>query len=237
MKFYYFEIMNSKKKISKIISGFQAYGVEFFIYLISVCCPEWLFRYSHTYLFKGKDFVIHPKINEGYEVHLVTVDDIGKLKNFHTTMAKAQDRLSRGDICIVTVRNADGSVIASLWASTGKLFSEYTGTFLDTDDNGLYLYSVNTIEEERDKGFYSNMLLFLIKYYNNINRFFIYSKVDYFNGSSINIKKKIGFKVIGESYAFKFYKFYACYYRYWHNFEDNHFEFYAQNSTSHFKLV
>lgn len=229
--------MNLKKIIKKIISGFQTHGAEFLIYLVSICCPEWLFRYSHTYLFQGNNLLIHPRTNEGYGVHFVTVDDIGKLKNFRASIAKAQDRLNRGDVCIVTVRNADDFVVASLWASTGKIFSEYTGTFLDTSDVGFYLYSVDTIEEERLKGFYSNMLLFLIKYYQNKNRFLIFSKVDFFNNLSINIKKKIGFKVVGESYAFKLFKFYACYYRYWHNFDDNHFEFYAQNSISRFKLV
>ena len=122
--------MNLKKKINTVISGFGTHGSEFLLYLISVCCPAWLFRYSHTYLFQGKDLFINSRTNEGYEIRFLTVEDIGKLKNFRTSMVKAQYRLNRGDVCVVTVKNADDSVVASMWAATDMLYSEYTGTIL-----------------------------------------------------------------------------------------------------------
>lgn len=219
------------------MSGFATHGPGFLLYLISICCPAWLFRYSHTYLFQGKDLFINSKTNEGYEIRFVTISDVAKLKNFRTSMAKAKDRLNRGDICVVVVRNADDSVVASLWAATDVLYSEFTGTILNTGDDGFYLYSVYTIEEEQSKGLYSGMLLYLITYYYVFNRLFIYAKVDFFNILSIQIKKKIGFKIIGESFAFRLFKFNLCYYKYWNIKLNSNYLFYTNGYAKNLKLV
>lgn len=229
--------MYLKEKIKKIISGFEIHGSEFLLFIVSLCLPGWMFRYSHTYLFQGKNLLIKSKQNNDYEIRFVAIDDIERLKNFRTDIEKLQDRLRRGDVCVVTVRRGDDSVVACLWAATGELYSEYTGTYLNTGDDGFYLYSVYTVEEEHGKGLYSNMLLCLIDYYENFGRSFVYAKVDFFNALSTLIKKKIGFNIVGESFFIKLFKFNICYYRYWNSRFDSKFVNYSSKYTNNFKLV
>ena len=94
-----------------------------------------------------------------------------------------------------------------------------------------------TVEKEQSKGIYSSMLQYLTDYYCDNSRLFVYAKVDYFNILSAQIKNKIGFKTVGESFSLKFFEFNFCYYKYWNTKFRNNYLFYTSEYVKDLKWV
>lgn len=202
-----------KDKFKKLIEGIKTGGVEYLLYAVGSRFPEWLFRYYHAYLIEADDLKIITRDYKDYEVRFATLDDIDNLKSVDINREKACHRLERGDTCVIVVK--DGQVVSISWAATGRLYNRYAGSVVDTGDDGLFLYGVYIIPEERMKGFFASCFKKQIEYYATQNRTKKYGVVEILNMASLKIHLRMGFKTTGETFYVALAGMSICYYKTW----------------------
>ncbi|MEW5925050.1 MAG: hypothetical protein AB1746_13780 [Candidatus Zixiibacteriota bacterium] len=204
-----------KNKVRNLINGVKSGGIEYLLYSIGSHFPEWLFRYYHAYLIEADDLKLITRDYKDYEIRFATLDDIDNLKSVEIDREKARHRLERGDTCVIVLK--DGRVVCISWAATGRLYNRYAGSIVNTGDDGLFLYGVYSIPEERMKGFFGSCFKMQIEFYAARNRTRKYGVVEILNMGSLKVHLRMGFKTTGETYYIAILGMSICYYKTWPN--------------------
>lgn len=202
--------------MNKFLACFDLYVFEFFIYTIFGKLEKFFCRYLHSYLFRSHDVYREFLPIKGYFFRVASCDDVENLSKFVVDRTKIVQRIDRGDVCFVAVRECDGCIVSVLWTATGFICSPYTGSSVDTGDDGFIIYSGKTLDSEQSKGLYGSLLCMAVSYYRLVGRCFVYGIVDIFNKKSLEIKRKYNFYCIGESYYCNIFMLNITYYKSWY---------------------
>ncbi|UCD18517.1 MAG: hypothetical protein JSV44_06310 [Candidatus Zixiibacteriota bacterium] len=174
-------------------------GFGYILFAISERLPEWLFSYYHSVLLTCTNPKLLTRRYKDYAVRFATEADMDNLGTVGTSKEKALERFHRGDTCVIVEK--DGRIVSISWVAIGEVFIRYGGTILDTGPEGLYLYGVYTIPEERMKGFIGPMFKSQLEYHARRNRKLAIGAVDFFNKPSLALHRRMGFNTVGETYG------------------------------------
>lgn len=202
-----------KNRLNNLKSGFKSGGIEYLLYSIGSHSPEWLFRYYHSYLIEGDELKLITRDYKAYEIRFATLDDAENLNSVEIDRDKARHRLKRGDTCVIALK--EGRPVSISWAATGRLYNRYAGSILETGDDGLFLYGVYSIPEERMKGFFASCFKLQIEHYAAQSRVKKYGVVEILNTASLKTHLRMGFKITGETYYVALAGMSVCYYKTW----------------------
>jgi len=202
-----------KEKSAKFRKGLKSGKLEYLLYAGTYRLPEWLLRYYHTYLIEAEKLNLITRSYKGYATRFATVEDVDKFEAIGVSKDKVQHRLNRGDTCAVVLKGEE--IVGLGWAATGRLYNKYGGSIIDTGENGVILYSVYVIPEERLKGFFSLCFAKQVAHYRAQNRNKIYGIIEVLNTGSIKTHLRLGFEITGETYCFTLLGISLCYYKKW----------------------
>jgi len=202
-----------REKIENLKKGIKTGGFEYLLYSVCSHFPEWLLRYYHTHLIEGDDLKLITRNYKEYTVRFATEDDAGHLESVEIDREKALHRLERGDTGVIVLHN--DRVVSISWAATGRLYNRYAGSILDTGHDGLFLYGVYSVPEERMKGFFGSCFKLQLEHYASLGRTKKYGVVEILNAASLKTHLRMGFKVTGETYYIVIAGISLCYYKSW----------------------
>jgi hypothetical protein len=201
------------EKLRRLKKGFNAGGFEYLLSSFASRFPEWLFKYYHTYLIEADHLHATNREHKGYSIRFATPEDAGNLESVGVDREKALHRFGRADKCAIVLKG--DSVVACAWSTVGRIYVGMSGSIVDTGPDGVYLYGLYSVPEERLKGFHVSCLQKQGSYYESQGRRRKYGVIEALNTNSIVSHLRAGFRITGETYYLAIAGISFCYYRKW----------------------
>jgi len=200
-------------KLNRFKNGLRQYGPEYLIYCITSRLPGWFLGYHHTYLLTARELNLNISAEDGLDVRFASHDDIMRSKITAVDRQKSSQRFRNGSKCAVVYSR--GKMVSIGWAAVGRIFTRQAGSVIDTKNDGVYVYDVYSLPEERGKGFYRACLKLISDFYSLHQRSRKYVIIDVLNSDSINAHIRLGFRVCGESIHVVLGGINICFYKKW----------------------
>jgi len=201
------------EKWRRLRKGISDGGLEYLVCSFASRFPEWLFRYYHTVLIRGDQIKLIVRRRQDYKIRLANADDAGDLEEVGIARRKALYRLDRGDTCAIVSK--DKRVATISWAATGRLYNRYAGSIIDTGEDGLYLFGVYSVPDERMKGHLHSCYQLQFEHHAKQGRTLKYGVIDILNKGSLKAHRRMGFQIAGETYCVTLFGMSICYYKTW----------------------
>jgi RimJ/RimL family protein N-acetyltransferase len=205
--------MNFRTAFNRWKTGFKSRGFDYLVEAGLDLFPHNLLFFERNLLMVADSCDIPVRDHSGYEIRLVTPEDLPKITAFSFSTERLQRELREGSVGIMIVK--EGKVVAWRWAATGALYLEYYNTVIDMGDDGYYTSRLETVPEERGKGHANTCFRTMHEYFSTLNRRLNYALVASRDTRSRTIHERYGFRTIGDIFVLNILWLHFCFYLKW----------------------
>jgi hypothetical protein len=206
--------------LKRLKTGFKSRGFDYLLEAGLDRIPHQLFFYDRYLLMVADTCDIPIRCHAGYQVRLLTPEDLSKITGFTFSIEIALQELREGSVCVVVLK--EGKAVSWRWGATGALYVQYCNTVIQTGDDGYYTYRLETIPEERLKGHVNTCLKTMHDYFKALDRRLNFTLISTRNVPNLKMHERIGFKTIGDIFVLTILGLHFCFYLEW-PFHDKRF--------------
>lgn len=221
-------------KLSKLTKEIREDGFGVIWRRLSWRLPRSVFYYNHSNHIRFDLNDYKPKDLPDLEIRMATLDDYELFEKVRITHKTFKQRLDRGDMCAMVV--VDGLVRSFMWAAEGNIYIHNSGAILDVGEDGFYSYDAYTDPEFRGKGFFKYCDEIQNRHYKETGKRYHYVSIDKFNKLSNMIRRRAGYKYIGETIHYSLFGLRITSYKNWFRGAPG-VKIFGKNSVSNLKTV
>jgi RimJ/RimL family protein N-acetyltransferase len=207
------KLMRLAALFARVKAGYKSRGFDYLLEAGLNLLPHNLLFFERNLLMVADTCNIPVRDHSGYEIRLVTPEDLPKITAFSFSIERLQRELREGSVGIMILK--EGKIVAWRWAAIGALYVEYCNTVIDMGDNGYYTSRLETVPEERGKGHANTCFRTMHEYFGNLNRRLNYTLVASRDTRSRTIHERYGFRTIGDIFMLNIFWLHFCFYRKW----------------------
>jgi hypothetical protein len=207
------KLMRLAALFARVKTGFKSRGFDYLLEAGLNLLPHNLLFFERNLLMVADTCNVPVRCYADCEVRLVTPEDLPKITGFSFSLERLQRELREGSVGVVVLKK--GRVVTWRWAATGALYVEYCNTVLNTGDDGYYSSRLETIPEERFKGYANTCLRTMHEYFKALNRRLNYTLIAANDLRSRKMHERIGFRTIGDIFMLNIFWLHFCFYRKW----------------------
>lgn len=198
---------------SHLKGGFKSRGISYLLEAVFDRIPHELLYFDHYLMMVADTCHIPVRYYAGYQVRMLTPEDLSKISGFTFSTELAQRELREGSVCVVVLK--DDKAVSWRWGATGELYVQYCNTVVHTGNDGYYTYRLETIPEERFKGHVNACLKIMHDYFRTLNRTQNYTLISTRSASNLKLHERCGFKTTGDITVLTILGMHFCFYRKW----------------------
>jgi len=212
-------------KLKQIFEQLRQGNLDYPLVSLSWRIPNWLFYYNHSFLLESESPTLVNRSYTKYFKKRITFDDCELLEKIGYSRGLVETRFKSGDKGIIIGQDNDISTVC--WATSQKRFLKLSGAILDPGRDGIIFYGAYTRGSDRLKGFFPTVFSELYNSFLAEGRFRAYASIDKYNKSSLNLHRRMNFKIVGETIYIAIFGVNICFYKRW-PFSTKRIEFFLQ---------
>jgi len=200
-------MQNKLQHVSNIISeeGFLNFLLKTISYVnknILGILKAYIFEFNLQNPEPQRDCLLRISLRIATETDIMNLD--GELYDYNKNAKKySQDRLKKGDKCILAIHN--GKIVGYLWTMADSKMEVGQSKFIDISKNRAYSYKAFVLKEYRGMRIQGEMYAYLIKLLKKDGKKYSIITIDSNNKPSLKIMKRGEYKVVGSIIHIRFF--------------------------------